>query len=83
MNKKVQLKSAYIDGEMSAKEYLEFEKTLSKQEAENLKADVEFEKALGEHLNSGPKCPDDLWQSLKAQMEERNEEEEAPALSKS
>ena len=75
MNKKVQLKSAYIDGEMSAKEYLEFEKTLSDKEINNLKADVEFEKSLGHHFNSGPKCPDDLWQSLKAQMEERNEDE--------
>ena len=73
MNKKVQLKSAYIDGEMSAKEFLEFEKTLSDKEINNLKDDVEFEKSLGHHLNSGPKCPENLWQSLKAQMEERNE----------
>lgn len=74
MNKKSQLKSAYIDGEMSANEYLDFEKTLSEKEVSNLKADISFEKALGEKLNQGPKCPDDLWQSLKAQMEERAEE---------
>lgn len=80
MNKKTQLKSAYIDGEMSPTEYLDFEKTLSEKEINNLKADTEFEKALGNHLNSGPACPDDLWQSLKAQIEDRNEAEASPEV---
>lgn len=60
--------SAYLDGELSATEASEFDKTLSARDRSRLAAETRFENALGDCLQGGPECPDMLWRDVQARL---------------
>lgn len=59
---------AYLDGEMTAAESLELERSLSPTDMARLEAEKRMESALCDALNEGPDVPDALWQRNKAAM---------------
>lgn len=65
------LVTAYLDGELSAAEAAELDKSLTPENKANLAGEIKLERAIGERLSRGAKCPDDLWQRTMAAVEER------------
>lgn len=60
---------AYLDGQMSASEALDFEASLAERDRARLQGEVRLEAAIGERLScSGSGCPAALWESLAAQL---------------
>jgi len=59
---------AYMDGQMSASEALEFERSLSPDDQKRLDDEVRLEAALCDTLSRQECCPVALWSSLTAQM---------------
>jgi anti-sigma factor RsiW len=58
---KDKLWTAYLDGELSAAEAAEFEKSLSTEEKQQLAAEMQFEEGLMHILSEDEPCPDVLW----------------------
>ncbi len=67
--KKEHLWQAYIDGELSATDMVDFEESLSESESRLLASDVLFDRALSEGLAKDAACPDDVWARTKALLE--------------
>ncbi len=63
------LVTAYLDGELSAAEAAELDQSLTPDHKANLASEIKFERAIGERLARGAKCPDDLWQRTMAAVE--------------
>ncbi len=61
-------RQAYLDGQLTVEEALEFEAELTPKEKADLEAEKHFETVLGERLSDGTKCPEPLWNKLKTQM---------------
>jgi len=55
---------AYMDGQMSASEALDFERGLSARERARLDGEVRLESAICESLSNGPCCPVSVWNDL-------------------
>lgn len=66
--KRDKLWTAYLDGELSSSESVEFDSALSDRERERLIAEKRFESALAERLTGDMKCPDELWNQVVARM---------------
>ncbi len=60
--------SAYIDGELSAAEAAELDRSLTPSERARLSGEMRFENALGEALRNGPGCPDALWEGIRQRV---------------
>ncbi|NUM52644.1 MAG: hypothetical protein HUU46_03270 [Candidatus Hydrogenedentes bacterium] len=60
------LVTAYLDGELSAAEAAELDQSLTPEQKVNLAGEIKFERAIGERLAGGAKCPDELWQRTMA-----------------
>jgi hypothetical protein len=56
--------SACLDGELTATEANEFDRSLSPEERDRLAGEMEFEKALSDKLASDAECPDALWRRI-------------------
>lgn len=63
-----ELRSAYLDGELSVTEAIEYEKSLTEQERAGLVAERGFEASLGERMRCDVRCPDPLWHRVKARI---------------
>ena len=63
--------TAYLDGELSAAEAAEFDKSFTPVEKSNLAAEIKLEYAIGERLSRGAACPDLVWQRALAAIEEK------------
>ena len=61
--------TAYLDGELSAAEAAELDKSLTPAEKTSLSAEIKLERAIGERLSRGVACPDDVWQRTMAAVE--------------
>ena len=59
---------AYMDGQMSTSEALEFERSLSSREKDRLNGEVRLESAVCESLMGRECCPLALWNSLNEKM---------------
>lgn len=59
---------AYMDGQMSTSEALEFERSLSSRDKERLNGEVRLESAVCESLMGRECCPVALWNSLSEKM---------------
>ncbi len=59
---------AYMDGQMSTSEALEFERSLSSREKDRLNGEVRLESAVCESLMGRECCPVALWNSLNEKM---------------
>lgn len=68
---------AYMDGQMSTSEALEFERSLSSREQDRIGGEVKLESAICESLMGRQCCPIALWNSLADRMKSP-----APALSR-
>ncbi len=68
---------AYMDGQMSTSEALEFERSLSSREKDRLNGEVRLESAVCESLMGRECCPMALWNSLNEKMKKP-----APAMSR-
>lgn len=68
---------AYMDGQMSTSEALEFERSLSSSQQERLGGEVKLESVLSESLMGRECCPVALWNALSDKMKKP-----APALSR-
>jgi hypothetical protein len=73
--KRDKLWTAYLDGELSSSESLEFDNALSDKERERLIAEKRFESALADRLSGDIKCPDELWNRVAAQMRHADRQE--------
>ena len=60
---------AYMDGQMSASEALEFERSLSPEDQKRLNDEVRLEAAICDSLAGGECCPVALWKSLALRMQ--------------
>ena len=69
MNIDDKLWSAYMDGELSASEALEFEKSLTEEQKEQIAAEKKFEGALDKALCKDVSCPDQVWNNVKSTLE--------------
>jgi len=67
-----ELRSAYLDGELSVTEALAYEKSLTEQECAGLIAERRFEASLGETIRSDIRCPDPLWHRVKARIRDEH-----------
>ena len=67
-DKKDQLWSAYLDGELSPSETLEYEQGLSANSKERFVAEQRVESALQEVLVDAPECPEGLWRELQTRL---------------
>lgn len=67
---------AYMDGQMSASEALDFERSLSEADKQRLADEIRLESALGDCLSGDECCPVALWNSIalrvKNQSPQRN-----------
>jgi hypothetical protein len=72
MNKdrKEELWSAYLDGEMSCSEAREYDKTLTDEERARFAAELRFEEALAGRLCDDVRCPDELWKRVSRRLSE-------------
>jgi len=61
--------SAYLDGELSSAEALEYDSALSPGERERFEAEKRFESLLDEQLSPDATCPDELWKRVVAEVE--------------
>lgn len=61
---------AYLDGQLSASEGLDFERALGARERARLEGEVRLESAICDSLSDGPCCPSALWKDLSARMHE-------------
>lgn len=61
---------AYMDGQMSASEALDFEQSLSARDRARLDGEVQLESAVCESFAEGPCCPLALWKNLVTQMQQ-------------
>ncbi len=59
---------AYMDGQMSASEALEFERSLSPEDQKRLNDEVRLEAAICDSLAGGECCPIALWKGLALRM---------------
>lgn len=59
---------AYLDGQMTASEALDFEETLSERDRARLAGEVRLESAISDALSGPECCPADLWSKLSLQM---------------
>ena len=59
---------AYMDGQMSASEALEFERSLSPEDKQRLDDEVRLEAAICDALHSGECCPVALWNNITTRM---------------
>jgi hypothetical protein len=59
---------AYMDGQMSASEALEFERSLSPEDKKRLDEEVRLESAICERIAGDECCPEALWNALKAEL---------------
>lgn len=59
---------AYMDGQLSASEALEFERSLSPQDQKRLADEMKLETAICETIGGEECCPKALWNNLKLQM---------------
>lgn len=65
------LVTAYLDGELSAAEAAELDKSLTPGEKTNLSSEIRLERAIGERLSRGAVCPDEVWQRTLAAIEKQ------------
>ena len=63
------LRSAYLDGELSASESARFDESLTPGQRERLAGEMRFESAMSETLSKGASCPDALWLRTLARRE--------------
>lgn len=63
---------AYMDGQMSASEALEFERSLSPEDKERLDYEVRLESAICDSLSGQECCPVALWNSLSTRMKNQS-----------
>ena len=61
--------SAYIDGELTAVESDEFNQSLTDEERDRLSLEIQFERTLGEKLNSEVSCPEQIWSQTLQQIQ--------------
>jgi hypothetical protein len=59
---------AYMDGQMSASEALEFERSLSPEDLKRINEEVRLEAAICDSLAGQEQCPEALWNGLKLRM---------------
>lgn len=59
---------AYLDGQLSASEVLDFERGLSARDRARLDGEVRLESAICESFSDGPCCPLALWDNVVARM---------------
>ena len=59
---------AYLDGQMSTSESLDFERTLGARDSARLEAEMRLESAISESLSAGPSCPVALWKDISVRM---------------
>ena len=60
---------AYLDGQMSASEALEFERSLTPEDRVRIDSEVRLESAICESLSGSDCCPLALWKSLSDRMQ--------------
>ncbi|MBI2437500.1 MAG: hypothetical protein HYV36_01625 [Lentisphaerae bacterium] len=65
--------SAYLDGEMSAAEAADFDKSLSPADRERFSAEIRFERSLAGVLINNVECPQNLWKRVEADISRRRE----------
>jgi hypothetical protein len=63
--------SAYLDGELSAREAAEFDRQLTAFTRRRLQGEMTLENAIGDALRADASCPDVLWQELLDRVEQR------------
>lgn len=61
LGKKETLWMAYLDGQLSAAESAEFDRSLTPDERVRLVSELRFESSLSESLGVAAPCPDELW----------------------
>ncbi len=61
---------AYLDGQMSASEALDFERGLNARDRARLEGEVRLESAICDSLADGPCCPVALWNDMKSRLNE-------------
>lgn len=76
MKERDHMLSAYLDGELTAAEAAEFDKTLTPEERTRLESELQFEKGLGEVLSRDARCPEALWRRI--QLQARNQSASPP-----
>jgi hypothetical protein len=74
MNKerKEELWSAYLDGELSCSEAREYDKSLTEEERARFAAELRFEEALAGRLCDDVRCPDELWKRVTRRLTEES-----------
>ena len=66
--------SAYMDGELSARDAAEFDESLTAEERETLAGEMRLERDLAEVLSRDAACPDDVWERTKQRLAEKADE---------
>lgn len=64
---------AYIDGQMSASEALEFERSLSPEDQRRLADEIRVEAVICDHLATDTCCPEALWNSIKLRVRNQSQ----------
>ncbi|MBI2440163.1 MAG: hypothetical protein HYV35_02210 [Lentisphaerae bacterium] len=65
--------SAYLDGEMSAAEAADFDKSLSPADRERFSTEMRFERSLAGVLINNVECPQNLWKRIETDISRRRE----------
>lgn len=72
MNLEVEkLWTAYLDGELSASEAAEFDKSLTSEERKRLSAEMRLETGIASSLTNSAGCPDVVWKRVRARIQSR------------
>lgn len=72
-NNEEKLWMASLDGELSASESAAFESSLSEWAAKRLHGEVRLEAAIGNVLQQGENCPEEVWANIVARLESKAE----------
>ncbi len=62
--------SAYIDGELPAREAADLHESLSPEDRERVGLECRLEKALAGPLEAGSECPPDVWRHVRSRLED-------------
>lgn len=79
-HKQENLWSAYLDGQLSAKESAEFDDSLTPDERGCLAREIHWEACLANALASNSECPDAVWKGVRSKIVEKSKKKRSVRL---